>query len=50
MSATWQMIWNHALSDSGHKATDGPAFERYGKAFDPRTGGGGLEIWVPISA
>lgn len=45
---TWQEIWNHALSNAGHEATDGPAFERYGETFDPRTGRGGFEIWVPI--
>ena len=50
VSDTWQAIWNHELSSAGHKATDGPAFERYGQGFDPRTGRGGLEIWVPISA
>jgi AraC family transcriptional regulator len=25
-----------------------PMLERYGDAFDPRTGNGGLEIWVPV--
>lgn len=50
VSATWQAIWNHELSNAGYQATDGPAFERYGKAFDPRTGLGGLEIWVPVKA
>ena len=25
-------------------------FERYGEAFDPRTGEGGLEIWIPVAA
>jgi len=48
VNATWQEIWNHALSNAGHEATDGPAFERYGPTFDPRTGLGGFEIWVPI--
>lgn len=48
VSTTWQAIWNHALSSAGHEATDGPAFERYDKTFDARTGLGGLEIWVPI--
>jgi len=47
---TWQTIWNQALSDAGHEATDGPAFERYDERFDGRTGLGGLEIWVPIKA
>jgi AraC family transcriptional regulator len=49
ISATFEAVWNHALSDSGHQATDGPAFERYDERFDPRTGLGGLEIWVPIA-
>ncbi len=50
VNATWQSIWNHALSDAGYQVTDGPAFERYDERFDPRTGLGGLEIWVPIKA
>jgi AraC family transcriptional regulator len=49
LATTWKAIWNHALSDAGHRASDGPAFERYGEQFDGRTGLGGLEIWVPIS-
>jgi len=48
VSTTWHAIWNHALSTAGHQATDGPAFERYDERFDPRTGLGGLDIWVPI--
>ena len=39
-----------ALSTAGLEATDGPAFERYDARFDPRTGSGGFEIWVPVSA
>jgi hypothetical protein len=27
---------------------DAPNFERYGESFDPVTGNGGLEIWVPV--
>ena len=49
ISGTWQAIWNHTLSEHGHEATDGPAFERYDERFDPRTGLGGVEIWVPIA-
>lgn len=48
VSARWQAVWNHALADAGLRASDGPAFERYGKSFDARTGLGGLELWVPI--
>jgi AraC family transcriptional regulator len=45
---TWYTIWNKWLPESGYKAAEGPEFERYGKEFDPRTGSGGFEIWVPI--
>jgi AraC family transcriptional regulator len=41
-------IWNHWLPASGLKAADAPSFERYGEQFDPVTGNGGLEIWVPV--
>lgn len=31
--------------------TDGvDFFERYGEAFDPRTGRGGVEVWIPIKS
>jgi AraC family transcriptional regulator len=45
---TWFTIWNKWLPESGYQAAEGPEFERYGKEFDPRTGAGGLQIWVPI--
>ena len=41
-------IWNHWLPASGMKAADAPNFERYDENFDPVTGNGGLEIWVPV--
>ncbi len=41
-------IWNHWLPISGMKAADAPSFERYDEQFDPGTGNGGLEIWVPV--
>ena len=45
---TWNTIWNKWLPESGYEVTDTPFFERYGENFDPRTGMGGLELWVPI--
>jgi AraC family transcriptional regulator len=45
---TVNTIWNHWLPASGLKAADAPGFERYDENFDPLTGNGGLEIWVPI--
>lgn len=43
---TFKAIWEHGLG--GLKALDAPTLEVYGKNFDPRTGMGGVEIWVPI--
>jgi AraC family transcriptional regulator len=45
---TINTIWNHWLPASGLKAADAPNFERYGENFDPLSGNGGFEIWVPI--
>ena len=41
-------IWNNWLPSSGYKVADAPTFERYDEKFDPVTGNGGLEIWVPV--
>ena len=41
-------IWNEWLPASGLKVADAPNFERYGENFDPLTGNGGFEIWVPV--
>ena len=45
---TVNTIWNHWLPASGMKAADAPSFERYDENFDPATGNGGLEIWIPV--
>jgi AraC family transcriptional regulator len=45
---TVNTIWNHWLPASGMKAADAPNFERYDEKFDPATGNGGLEIWIPV--
>ena len=50
IAGTWRAIWEHALADAGMKAADGPAFELYGERFNPTTGAGGFEIWVPVTS
>jgi AraC family transcriptional regulator len=45
---TINTIWNQWLPVSGFKAADAPNFERYDQNFDPLTGNGGLEIWIPV--
>ena len=32
------------------EVADAPDFERYDEAFDPRTGNGGLEVWIPLKS
>ncbi len=46
----WHTIWNKWLPDSGNKTAEGPEFERYDERFNPATGEGGFEIWIPIKA
>jgi AraC family transcriptional regulator len=41
-------IWNKWLPDSDVKVADTPVQERYHARFDPETGQGGFEIWLPI--
>ena len=45
---TCQQIFEHGLADAGLTPEPAPMFERYGAAFDGRTGNGGFEVWVPV--
>ena len=45
---TLSAIWSKWLPESGHKPADAPTLERYGPEFNPATGSGGFEIWLPI--
>ncbi|MBN3766288.1 AraC family transcriptional regulator [Burkholderia sp. Ac-20365] len=47
---TCNTIWNKWLPESGHTPADAPNFERYSEQFNPVTGMGGVEIWVPLQA
>lgn len=47
---TMRAIWSDWLPQSGHEVAEAPTLERYGTEFDPYTGNGGLEIWLPIKA
>jgi AraC family transcriptional regulator len=46
--ATLSAIWSKALPESGCEPTNGPTIERYGPEFNPATGLGGVEIWIPV--
>jgi len=45
---THHVIWSKWLPESGLKTADAPDFERYGEDFDPQTGTGTVEIWIPV--
>ena len=51
LNSTMDQIWREWLSASGHMAAvdaKRATIERYGEGFDPKTGSGDIEVWVPI--
>jgi AraC family transcriptional regulator len=46
--SAFHTIWNHWLPDSGLRIASAPLLECYPERFDPVTGNGGYEIWMPI--
>lgn len=46
---TWKTIFGKWIGESGRELVDAPQMERYGEAFDPRTGTGDIEIWIPVT-
>jgi AraC family transcriptional regulator len=49
VGAAWQRILATGLPSAALTQIAGPAFELYGSEFDPFTGLGGFEIWVPVN-
>jgi AraC family transcriptional regulator len=49
MPQTMDSIWMKWAPDCGLKIADSPSFARYTEAFDPATGMGGVEIWLPLA-
>jgi AraC family transcriptional regulator len=47
---TTQAIWNEVLPTAPYRVAAGPDFERYDARFDPESGRGVVEIWVPVTA
>ena len=45
---TWSSVWTSWFPASGHEPADGANFERYSETFDPQSGNGGVELWIPI--
>jgi AraC family transcriptional regulator len=48
LSSTYAGIWDGWLSDHGRLADAIPSIERHRPTFDPRTGLGGVDVWIPI--
>jgi AraC family transcriptional regulator len=46
--STFDAIFNRWLPNSECKRAHAPVFERYAEDFEPGTGFGGVEIWVPV--
>ena len=47
---TYRSIWNEAMPATGRAVADAPVIERHNPAFDPRTGEGGLTLWIPLAS
>ena len=45
---TMKAIWNDYLPQTGLTLVDAPEFESYDNRFDPRTGNGDVEIFIPV--
>lgn len=45
---TMNTIFSTWLPNSGRQMADAAVFERYDEAFEPDTGLGGFEIWIPV--
>ncbi len=48
IGAAYAAIWNQWLPEHNRIAADGACIERHGDTFDPRTGLGGVDIWIPL--
>jgi AraC family transcriptional regulator len=48
IGATYSAILDHWLPEHGKTAGNGASLERHLDSFDPRTGLGGVEIWMPL--
>jgi AraC family transcriptional regulator len=47
---TYRSIWNEAMATTGRVVADAPVIERHNSTFDPRTGEGGLTLWIPLAS
>jgi AraC family transcriptional regulator len=48
IASTIDKIWRDWVPQAGLKVSSAPCFERYSENFSPKTGVGGIEIWIPL--
>ena len=48
LNETFRAILDEWLPESGRMQANAPSLETYTDAFDPRTGEGGIRIWIPL--
>jgi AraC family transcriptional regulator len=49
MNAAWHEVYTHWLTRPDLHPRPGPALEYYPPEFEPMTGEGGFELWVPVA-
>lgn len=49
LNQTFNAIWNDWFPTNDKSVIDGPSLERHNTTFDPRTGNGGVTIWIPVA-
>ncbi len=49
LGGTYRAIWNHWPPGHGRTLAEAPSLERHHPGFDPRTGHGGLDLWIALS-
>jgi len=47
---TYRSVWNEAIPATGRAVADAPVIERHNSVFNPRTGEGGLTLWIPLAS
>lgn len=48
IGSTYNAIWNDWLPSSGERVANAPCIERHLPTFNPQTGMGGVDLWIPI--
>lgn len=49
LDETYAAIWNEWFPEHGKTPAEAPGFQRHNETFDPRTGNGGVAIWIPVA-